>query len=132
MKSYYKSCNVLFYALQLRTYGEYPGVGADVNYRFCIVSAPPVPPSKIAGVHVADRAVHRSDDRKASFVVQWSKPEYLNGDAEIGPTYQVWIGTVILPPKADLFHYHDEKLLLDSDIKVSGSVIWEMFVLDFL
>ena len=98
----------------------FPGAGAEINLQFCAVTAPPVPPSNIANVHVVDMSVRQSENALVTLVVQWSKPEYLNGNAEIGPTYQLWIGIQKLPPKADLVSYHNQKLFFDPDIKVSN------------
>ena len=60
-------------------------------------------------------------DGLVNFVVEWSEPEILNGDATIGPTYQLWIGTVALPPSAtDVLSYVTGKLIFEPEIQVSA------------
>ena len=103
---------------------------AYVGLPHCLVTAPPVPPSNIINVKIINTPIHPSEDGLLTFVVQWLKPRYLNGNNTIGPTYEVWIGTVHLPPMADPFNYHNQRLVYVKNIQVSdGDEAWWCIIL---
>ena len=110
---------MVYHCFQLQTFGSHPGSGSSVNLQFCPVYAPPVPPSNIANVSVSDPAVQRSDSGLVTFGIEWLEPENLNGNATIGPTYQLWIGTDYLPPKASISDFLSQRLIFVSEIRVS-------------
>ena len=108
--------------MQLQTVGDYPGSGASVNSQFCIVEAPPIPPSTLAPVNVNNIPIQRTDDGLVSFSVRWFKPEILNGNAIIGPTYQLWIGLQPLDSKDIASDFPNQLLIFESNTQVSNSI----------
>ena len=113
--------NMMYHYFQLYTTGTYPGTGVAINGQHCIVPALPFPPSNVTNVSVSSTLLQRSEDGLINFVVQWSKPEILNGNATIGPTYQLWIGTVSLPLNAnDLIPFQNQRLHFEDELQVSA------------
>ena len=112
--------NVMYHYFQLFLSGTFPGAGGDINGRLCTVAALPFPPSNVTNVSVNSTILQRSRDGLVNFVVQWSKPEILNGNTTIGPTYQLWIGTVALPPTAnDVILFQNQRLHFEDELQVS-------------
>ena len=119
---------MVYCCFQLITRGKFPGAGSGVNLHFCTVTAPPVPPSPVTDISVSNTQVQRSDDGRVTFDIQWSKPEILNGNASIGPTYRLWIGTIVLDPTDKVSDHINSRLRFVADTQVSVDIYMKSFM----
>ena len=116
----YHSYSIMYHCFQLRPFGDSSDAYTNIHDQ-CTVTALPHPPSNVTNVYVSNTPVHLSHDGRVNFTVQWSEPEILNGNATIGPTYQLWIGTEALPLNVtDVSSHLNGKLIFESEMQVSA------------
>ena len=116
---------MVYRCFQLRTTHTHTGAGSGINLQFCTLTAPPVPPSPVTNISASSTQVQRSDDGLVTFDIQWSKPEILNGNASIGPTYRLWIGSIVLDPMAKISDNINSRLKFVPDTQVSVGIYAE-------